>query len=779
MRTSQDVDGPFPFNRADLEAGDLDAGARHTLAHYRRWSERNPDLVSEHVARYTRHLRDLASPTPRPRRHRLLPGRSHRAAPEPALEVDYFAVYNLGEVPTPERRAAIVDTLAAGRPDLSWAFPGPATPARPADVLDSLVRHLPPLRRVPETRWLGERLTRLHRVLPEEVVRAGGMGKVIRAMAGVLAIGVYDTWDDGPSVRNDHLARIVPGAYALGAAYVIVDDTLQDLPGGYVPPADRRWCDRAIRRALSTGVPIDDTEGPDHPLVEELRDLYALLLDSHPFAEFPHLYRAAEAMYLAQHRDALRTPQEARAGGVESLYPDILVKAGMSRVVANILGRRTPRDGCYARCLNTIFLGQLKDDLRDREEDAGAGRVTPFTCPPEATGGSPLHDLFAYDAYVVSELFGGDPTVAEALSHFGAVKLANCLAPDPRGVEDLLRDHEVTPEMALCLRTASGVPGGGLPGREPLDTRIKNHCASVLTRRDARSVDARTFVADRLPYINDVIRRHMPGPEATGLHRIVAYAMDAPGKRLRPALGLMLAAELGVDERALEPFVVASELFHTASLLFDDLPAQDDAALRRGRPTAHTVFDEASVQLAAISMISTGFGLLTRLTERYPASRVTEVIAYAGSVLGPERLCRGQELDLHMKRTRTPPAGQDILEMYALKTSTAIEAALVPLMMLEDRPAPQVELVRGYAHHAGIVFQIRDDVLDLVSSADDLGKDTDNDVDKVNVVRVYGLREAQRLIQLHLEQAVDSCARLPFDTRLLEGMVTHFARRRR
>jgi geranylgeranyl pyrophosphate synthase len=179
-------------------------------------------------------------------------------------------------------------------------------------------------------------------------------------------------------------------------------------------------------------------------------------------------------------------------------------------------------------------------------------------------------------------------------------------------------------------------------------------------------------------------------------------------------------------------------------------------------------------------MISSGFGLLATLAGPFPAHKVAEVIAYVGTVLGPDRMCRGQLLDLRMGLDG-PDAldGPAILRMYELKTSTAIEAALVPLAMVLDRPRGEIALLERYSRHAGIVFQLRDDILDATSSTEVLGKDADNDVSKVNVVRHYGLAEATRLMQTHLAAAVDACDRLPFDARLLAGMARHFATRRR
>jgi geranylgeranyl pyrophosphate synthase len=201
--------------------------------------------------------------------------------------------------------------------------------------------------------------------------------------------------------------------------------------------------------------------------------------------------------------------------------------------------------------------------------------------------------------------------------------------------------------------------------------------------------------------------------------------------------------------------------------------------MRRGRPAAHVAFDEAGAQLAALSMISTGFGLLARLTEHFPADKVTEVLGYLGSVLGPERLCRGQHLDLRLGADGTPVTGERILEMYRLKTSTSLEAALVPLAMLVERPEPDLAALRRYADHAGIAFQLRDDILDLTATTEAIGKDAGHDTGKVNLVRVYGLAEAERLMWANVDGALAACAELSFDPTLLAGMVRYFATRRR
>ncbi|HZN20857.1 MAG TPA: polyprenyl synthetase family protein [Micromonosporaceae bacterium] len=781
MSVSAEIRGPFPFGAQDLEAGRLVEGVQHTLAHFRHWRDTNAGRVAEHVDRYTAQLAAIAAERrPWVLGRRLRAGRGSRAERTAlAREAVHFGVFNLAEIPSPATVAAIVGGAHGRLPTLGDLVAGIDESQGAAGVVGSFEQRLPVLKGVPETRWLAGRLDRLHHTLPEVVVRAGSLGKVVRAMAGVLVIGAYDTLDDDLPEARAHLGRILPAAYAYGAAYAIVDDTLHDLPGGYVLAADRERYHQMVLRGLATGEPADLAEVPDHPLAEELHDLHGLLLESYPFRSYRHLYHAAESMYLAQHRDSARTPQAAASTTLTAMYPDIFIKASMSRVVANVLARRRLPDGFYPRCVNTTFLSQLRDDLVDREEDGQGNRLTPFTYPPGQTDTNPLYDLFAYNAYVAAEVFDGDAGAADALAYYGATRLATYLSTRRDRADELLRDYGVTGEIACFLRTAAGLPRRTAHQLDSADHRLRKQVGRILSSREQTKVDCRTFVSDRLRYLNDVTQRYHPQAGTGGLGEIVAYAMGGAGKRLRPALSLMLAEGLGVDPASIEPVLAASELFHTASLVFDDLPAQDNATFRRGRPAAHLVFDEGSVQLAAVSMISVGFGLIAQLGGRFPPGRVTEVIAYLGTVLGPERLCRGQHLDLHLGHDGTAVTGAEILQMYDLKTSTAIEAALVPLMMVTDRPAGEVAVLKRYAHHAGIVFQIRDDILDATSSTEALGKDAGNDTGKANLVRVYGLAEAHRLMQAHLADAVRCCEQLPFDTDLLECTVRHFASRRR
>jgi geranylgeranyl pyrophosphate synthase len=741
---------PFPFQQPDLEFSRLVDGAGQTLDRFAVWRDRHPAQIAAHLDR------DAAPPRPLPPAPRGGPPRRRRATRRDHLarEITYFGIYNLAEVPTPELVRRVLDEASPGLPRLpdrlARAYRSGGVPA----VMDVVHADFPTLRAVPETAWLAGRLAHLQAVLPERVLREGGMGKVVRTVAGVLAVGAYDTAGAPRPEQIDHLRRTIVGGYALGAAYAIVDDAFHDAPPGSLPPGERERCHRMLLRGLREGVPPRPPEIPDHPLAEELAELHRRTLADRPFGSHRHLYRAAASMYLAQDLDAADRSGHQGPADLADRYPHMFVKAAMSRCIANIIGRRALPPGFYRRCLNTIFLSQLRDDLKDRREDLAAGRATVFTLPWRAPSANPLYDMFAYEAYVTAEVYAGAPVVADTLSYFGAKSLAPHLAAAPEEAAATLRAYEATRE----IRAFFGAAAGALRGRRaryrvmPLDKQIKQRVVDVSRRAPRTGLDIRVYLTDKTPYIDRVIRAHAPSASGAGkdvLAEIIGYTLHAPGKRIRAGLTLMLADSLRVAHRDLEPLLAAGEMFHTASLIFDDLPAQDDATLRRGRPTAHTVYDEGAVQLAGISLISRAFALISTLSGAFPATRVTEVTAYTGRVLGSERLCRGQHLDLLSDRrpAAAPPVPvPEILAMYRLKTSTTIESALLPLMLLLDRPAPPPAAMSRYADAAGIVFQLRDDLLDATSDAHVLGKQTSQDVRKSNVVRDHGVAEARRLL---------------------------------
>lgn len=753
---------PYRFRGLDLHPQRIGAGIEHTLYEFYRWRDRNGPRILAHADMFTEQVRRAR-----------VGGREHSSHQNRVKrEVAYFAVFNLAEVMPPDK----VAYLAGRVDDLRGQAPEGMLARIRRDGVRGVVNGVrdlfPSVADTPEIAWLETRFGALHRALPEQVVREGGIGKVARTLAGVLTIGAYDTMEVPPVERDAHLRRILVGAYTYGAVYAIVDDTLHDM-ATYGPAADRERAHQLIEQTFASGRRIDFADVPDHPLAEELYMLYEKMVEQYPRADATALYDAAHSMYRAQHRDARRRLDMPAPLG--ELYPDIFAKAGLSRVVANLLGRRRVDDGFITRCLNTTFLSQFNDDLRDRHDDAAGNRLTTFTAPRFDGDPNPLYDLFAYDAYVVDEIHGGSPAAEEALAYFGAAKIARKLAEGNGDTAALVRKYDAPAEIERFLTLASrALPTSVDVMLRTADTALKEETGVATAERDQSTLDVRTFVLDRMDFIDDVIGRlilnERDGAGGEPIDAVYHYMIGGTAKRVRPALTLMLAEALDVPYARTEPLLAASELFHTASLILDDLPAQDDSPERRGRPSAHVAFGEATAQITAVAMVSDAFAMLARTRAEFPIDRVGDLVAYAGRTLGPERLCRGQLRDIAAARDGRELGVDELLELYRLKTSSLIEGALLPLLILLGRDEQELRQVATYADHAGIVFQLRDDLLDAAEGGG---------ATAVNIVSIHGRAVTYRLLDEHRQLALDACGALPYDTRLLENAVSYFANRKR
>jgi len=251
-------------------------------------------------------------------------------------------------------------------------------------------------------------------------------------------------------------------------------------------------------------------------------------------------------------------------------------------------------------------------------------------------------------------------------------------------------------------------------------------------------------------------------PEA--VHRALRYAALGVGKRIRPILTLAVAEMLGAPPRdAAIDVACAVELVHACSLALDDLPAMDDAELRRGRPTLHRAFGEDVAILAAFALLSRAFQLVADGGQalglrRYAPEDLVHLLADA---IGTSGLVGGQALDL---ASRPEELDLERLEyIHSHKTGALFEAAAELGAMIADARRRDLEAVGRFAKNLGLAFQIEDDLLDVLATPDETGKDVHQDAAKVTFVDLLGVEGAQALADELLVFAVESLS--PFGRR--------------
>jgi len=263
------------------------------------------------------------------------------------------------------------------------------------------------------------------------------------------------------------------------------------------------------------------------------------------------------------------------------------------------------------------------------------------------------------------------------------------------------------------------------------------------------------YLADQIKIVDRALDDWVPAetvaPES--IHRAMRYSLFAGGKRIRPILAIAAARAIGGDTTGIENAACALELVHTYSLIHDDLPALDNDDLRRGRPTCHKVFSEALAVLAGDSLLTLAFEVLSRLPG-VPAERrirlVEELSRAAGTVGG---MIAGQVHDIEGER-QTPTAL--LLEsIHRAKTGALLRASVRMGAIYAGASAAELAALSEYGEHAGLAFQIVDDVLDVEESSEALGKTAGKDQaqQKITFPAVYGLERSRQMAEDEREAA--------------------------
>jgi len=238
------------------------------------------------------------------------------------------------------------------------------------------------------------------------------------------------------------------------------------------------------------------------------------------------------------------------------------------------------------------------------------------------------------------------------------------------------------------------------------------------------------------------------------VYEAMRYSALAPGKRLRPFLVLASSDLFGVAQRCALQVAAAGEMVHAYSLVHDDLPAMDDSDLRRGRPTCHKEFDEATAVLAGDGLLTAAFEVLADPdTHGDPAVRCELVAALAGAA-GAAGMVGGQMIDL-IAEHQTLDIGA-ITRLQRMKTGALIAFSCEAGAILAKAPHELRTTLRGYAHDLGFAFQIADDLLDVEGSAEETGKPVGADIasGKATFVSILGTTRAREQAELLIQQAM-------------------------
>lgn len=236
------------------------------------------------------------------------------------------------------------------------------------------------------------------------------------------------------------------------------------------------------------------------------------------------------------------------------------------------------------------------------------------------------------------------------------------------------------------------------------------------------------------------------------------HSMHAGGKRIRPVLCYATGHALGVQGEDLDAPALAVELIHTYSLIHDDLPAMDDDDLRRGQPTCHIAFDEATAILAGDAMLTMAFEVLAKASN-LSSARQLKMVNVLAKASGANGMVLGQAIDVEAEGKGTAFSLDELKAMHANKTGALIKASVQLGALCNELCTPeQYKALSEYAEHIGLAFQVQDDILDVTASTQDLGKQqgADEALNKPTYTSLMGLERAQAVAQ-ELHQKALAC----------------------
>ena len=248
-------------------------------------------------------------------------------------------------------------------------------------------------------------------------------------------------------------------------------------------------------------------------------------------------------------------------------------------------------------------------------------------------------------------------------------------------------------------------------------------------------------------------------PDATSGQKEVVkamrYSLSGGGKRLRPVLVLEFCRMCGGDIDTAMPFACAVEYIHTYSLIHDDLPCMDDDNMRRGNPSCHVVFGQATALLAGDALLTHAFELLA--SAEIPDERIAQAVMLLSQNAGVGGMIGGQVLDL-MYETKLEPNLSDVIDVYKMKTGALISAACLLGCIAAGASDEQLAAASRFAYNLGVAFQIQDDILDIEGDENVIGKPvgSDEEQNKTTYVKLVGLDKAKKDVERLTANAIAS-----------------------
>lgn len=636
----------------------------------------------------------------------------------------------------------------------------------------------------PAVIWVIDKLRNVSTHLPKEMNPEQAQRKLIKIIVGVILHVMEEMNDDISAVeRASRLDEAIRVGYSYGLTYPFIDDLLDS---GVLTAEEKEQYSQMIRTALLTGV-VPELSGWSGDRMEIIQYVHTELKDAFEYIKQLQrpdtrttFFEQSYVFFHSQDIDRIKDLDHPDYTN-EELYIPIIIKSSSSRLIVRSIIRAPEDEGFEQRTFFYGIYNQLADDFADMFDDMKDGAVTPYTYylkyrdqRPDLI--NPFELYWTVISHLIHQVYHSDAKTREVLLDRAINGLKRC--------KERLGTDKYNEIMEIF---ASGQPAFNRLIQEMvrkaedvdfLDKLMRDQMVTTLKNDKKEKEDFQRTIQTVREQINNLLQIPKPAgipPMKDSLIEAANYSLTGDGKRIRPILTWVLGVEeYGLKPAAIEPLLRSLEFMHTASLIFDDLPSQDNASTRRGRPTLHQVHNSATAELTGLYLIQKAIQEQSSL-EPFDPKTVLALMRYSAEKA--EDMCMGQAMDLHSKGKTLTLEQLNMMCFY--KTGLAFEASLIMPAILAEVQAQEIAALKKFAYHAGIAFQIKDDLLDVEGDLQLLGKNPRMDEGNNNstFVSVLGPEAARKEMWDHYCQAMEALNGIPRRISFLKHILDYIVNR--
>ncbi|MEK3996533.1 polyprenyl synthetase family protein [Psychrobacillus sp. FSL K6-2365] len=629
--------------------------------------------------------------------------------------------------------------------------------------------------------WLINKLKNVSTNIPTGMNAEHAQRKLIKIIAGVI-MQENEEMDVGVTVedRKQRLDKAIRLGYSYGLTYPFIDDLLD---AEILSDEEEKQYAYLIRSTLTTGVvpELGDWVGNNAELIRyihtELREAFEYIKAHQRPEKRNSFFEQSYVFFNSQEVDREKDLTNAKYTNEELYIPVILKSASSRLIVRSVIG--APEDEGFDS--RTFFYGiynQLADDFADMFDDLKDGAVTPYTyylkyhdTRPDLI--NPFEMYWTVISNLIHQVYHSDKMTREVIldrAINGLKRFKERAGTEKyKEVMDLFTSgspkfNKLIQEM---VRKADDV--------DFFDKLLRDHMiTSLKSDRQGQEDFIETAKAIR-SQLNSVLDIPKTNEMADSIIDAANYSLQGEGKRLRPIVTWFMGVNAyGLNSSILEPLLKSLEYMHTASLIFDDLPSQDNATLRRGRPTLHEVYTISIAELTGLFLTQKAILEQTTL-DQFDSKAVLRLIQYSAQVTAD--MCRGQAMDLDSKGQQL--SLEQLNRMCFYKTGLGFEASILMPAILANTSKLEIDALKKFARHAGIAFQIKDDLLDVEGDTALLGKSTGKDTENNSstFVSILGVNDAKKEMWENYCIAMESLHDVPRDTAFLKHFLDYIINR--